>query len=50
MTNTSVVFNTTGLSGGGSITSFGNNRIYGNTSAGQAVVAAGAATSDLGQK
>ena len=50
MANNSVVYNTTGLSGGGTITSYGNNRVFGNVSAGQALVAAGAASTDLGQK
>jgi len=50
MANNSVVYNTTGFSGGGTITSFGNNRVFGNTSAGQALVAAGPASTDLGQK
>ena len=48
MANTSIVSNTTGISG--SVTSFGNNRIFGNTSAGSVPLAAGAASSDLGQK
>jgi hypothetical protein len=50
MANNSVMSNTTGLGGGGPITSFGNNRVFANGSAGQAVVAAGAASTDLGQK
>lgn len=48
MANTSVVYNTTGISG--TVTSFGNNRIFGNTSPGTAPTAAGAASTDLGQK
>ena len=50
LANTSIVFNTTGLGGGGTISSFGNNRVVGNVSAGQAMVAAGPASTDLGQK
>ena len=50
MANNSVVYNTTGFGGGGTITSFGNNRVFGNVSVGQALVAAGAASTDLGQK
>jgi len=46
--NTSVVYNSTGIIG--TITSFGNNRIFGNSSAGTAPVPAGGASSDLGQK
>ena len=45
---TSVVYNTTGISG--TVSSFGNNRIFGNSSSGPALVAAGAASTDLGQK
>ena len=48
MANTSIVSNTTGISG--SVTSFGNNRIFGNGSAGSTPIAAGAASTDLGQK
>jgi len=48
MANTSVVYNTTGISG--SVASFGNNRVFGNASAGSALVAAGAPSTDLGQK
>jgi hypothetical protein len=48
--NSSVLNNTTGFGGGGTITSFGNNRVFANGSAGQALVAAGAASTDLGQK
>ena len=50
MANNSVVYNTTGFGGGGTITSYGNNRVFGNVSVGQALVAAGAASTDLGQK
>ena len=50
MANNSVVYNTTGFGGGGTITSYGNNRVVGNVSVGQALVAAGAASTDLGQK
>ena len=50
LANKSVVYNPTASSGGGTITSFGNNRVFGNTSVGQALVAAGPASTDLGQK
>jgi hypothetical protein len=50
MANNSVVSNTTGFGGGGTITSFGNNRVVANGSVGQALVAAGPASTDLGQK
>ena len=50
MANNSVGYNTTGFGGGGTITSYGNNRVVGNVSVGQALVAAGAASTDLGQK
>ena len=50
LANNSVVYNTTGFGGGGTITSFGNNRVFGNASVGQALVAAGPASTDLGQK
>lgn len=43
-----IQFNGTGISG--ATTSFGNNRIAGNTSDGTAPTAAGAPSSDLGQK
>lgn len=48
LSDTDVQSNTTGLVG--TITSFGNNRIAGNSSDGSAPVAAGPATSNLGQK
>lgn len=48
--NTSVLFNGTAFTGGGTITTFGNNRAFGNTNLGQALVAAGGATTDLGQR
>ena len=48
LSNSNVVFNNIGISG--SVTSFGNNRVAGNSSDGAPLVAAGGATSDLGQK
>jgi len=47
ISNTSISFNTTGISG--ATTSFGNNRIFGNTAAGT-VPSLGAASSDHGQQ
>jgi hypothetical protein len=46
--NTDVTFNGTGITG--TTTSFGNNRIFGNTIAGVAPTAAGAAAPALGQQ
>jgi len=46
--NTDLNFNGTAVSG--ATTSFGNNRLIGNTSDGTAPTAAGAASTDLGQK
>ncbi len=46
--NTDLNFNTTAISG--ATTSFGNNRLIGNTSDGTAPTAAGAPSTDLGQK
>jgi hypothetical protein len=48
LSDSDVHFNITGLMG--TITSFGNNRIAGNTSDGPPPMAAGAASSNLGQK
>jgi hypothetical protein len=47
VSNSEVTFNTTGASG--TFTSFGNNRIFGNTAAGTAPIV-GAATTDHGQQ
>jgi hypothetical protein len=47
ISNSEISFNTTGISG--STTSFGNNRIFGNTAAGT-VPTLGAASSDHGQQ
>jgi Right handed beta helix region len=48
LANTDVTFNGTGISG--ATTSFGNNRIFGNSSAGVAPTAAGAPAPTLGQQ
>jgi hypothetical protein len=48
LNDTDIVFNNTGISG--ATTSFGNNRISGNTSDGTAPSAAGPQSTDLGQK
>ena len=48
LANSDVQFNATGITG--TTTSFGNNRIAGNTADGTAPTAAGAPSSDLGQK
>ena len=50
LANTAVIFNTTGFSGGGAINTFGNNRLFGNPTLGQALVPVGSASTDLGQK
>jgi Right handed beta helix region len=47
--NSDIAFNTT-QAASGAWTSFGNNRLTGNTAAGTAPTAAGGATSDLGQQ
>jgi hypothetical protein len=48
LANSDIAFNTTGISG--APLSFGNNRISGNGSAGNAPVAAGGASTELGQQ
>ncbi len=48
--NTSVTYNSFGFGGAGVITSFGNNRVFGNSVVGPAMVPAGPASTDLGQK
>jgi hypothetical protein len=48
LSNNDIAFNATGISG--ATTSFGNNRISGNNSAGTGPTAAGNASSDLGQQ
>jgi hypothetical protein len=50
LSNTDISFNSTGISGVGSTLSFGNNRISGNSVAGTAPTAMGAASSALGQQ
>jgi hypothetical protein len=48
LSNSDIVFNSTGITG--ATTSFGNNRIFGNSVAGMAPTAAGAAAPALGQQ
>jgi hypothetical protein len=48
LSNSDVTLNTTGF--GGSVISYGNNRMLGNTSFGTAVTAAGGAVSNLGEQ
>jgi hypothetical protein len=50
LSNTDIAFNATGISGAGSILSFGNNRISGNTAAGTAPSLIGASSSAFGQQ